>query len=61
MKKKDNHGGARLGAGSKAPITKRRVNHTIDIGLADLLKTEANQSALIETLLRKHYKDLLKK
>ncbi|WP_149698174.1 hypothetical protein [Chitinophaga sp. CF418] len=48
-------GGARPGAGRKDLPTKRRMNFTIDNGIADLLDKEPNKSALVESLLGIYY------
>ena len=55
MKQTKQRGGARPGAGRKDPVTKRRMNFSVDIELADKLKQEPNQSATVEEALRKHY------
>ena len=54
--KKPSRGGARPGAGRKDPITKKRMNFTIDLQLAALLEKEKNKTAVVETALKTYYK-----
>ena len=54
--KKQTRGGARPGAGRKDPVTKKRMNFTIDLQLAALLEKEVNKTAVVESALRNHYK-----
>jgi len=55
MKKKENWGGARPGAGKKNQ-NKRRTSIIISNEIADLLDKEPNKSAVVETALRTYYK-----
>lgn len=57
MSKLEKHrGGSRKGAGRKDPVTKKRVNFTLSFEVVSHLSQEGNQSALVESLLRKHYR-----
>jgi hypothetical protein len=53
---KSTRGGARPGAGRKDPVTKKRMNFTIDLHLVALLEKEKNKTAVVEAALRSHYK-----
>ena len=56
MQTKNKQGGARRGAGRKDPVTKKRMNFTIDLQLAQLLDKEKNKTAVVETALKNYYK-----
>lgn len=60
IQKKQTWGGGRPGAGRKDPVTKRRVNFTIDEAIARQLDQEANKSRLVEKLLVEHYANPLR-
>lgn len=56
MEKKLTHGGARPGAGRKDLVTKKGISFSLSVEVVTKVKDEKAPSALVEKLLRKHYK-----
>lgn len=54
--KKSTHGGARPGSGRKDPVTKKGISFSLSVEVVTKVKEEKMPSALVEKLLREHYK-----